>query len=48
MSDLQAAITRIGKTLSGVVVGQETLAQQLLVALLAGVVMESGNLARRR
>jgi MoxR-like ATPase len=36
MSDLQAAITRIGKTLSSVVVGQEPLVQQLLVALLAG------------
>ena len=36
MSDLQAAIHHIGKTLSGVVVGQETLVQQLLVALLAG------------
>lgn len=36
MSDLQAAITRIGKTLGSVVVGQEALVQQLLVALLAG------------
>ncbi len=36
MSDLQAAVTRIGKTLSGVVVGQEPLVQELLVALLAG------------
>ena len=36
MSDLQAAINRIGKTLGSVVVGQETLVQQLLVALLAG------------
>ncbi len=35
-SDLQAAIARIGKTLSGVVVGQEPLVQELLVALLAG------------
>jgi MoxR-like ATPase len=36
MSDLNTAINRIGTTLSGVVVGQETLVQQLLVALLAG------------
>ncbi|MEO1068269.1 MAG: MoxR family ATPase [Cyanobacteria bacterium J06638_6] len=35
-NDLQTAITRIGQTLSGVVVGQEPLVQQLLVALLAG------------
>lgn len=35
-SDLQAAIARIGSTLSGVVVGQEPLVQELLVALLAG------------
>jgi MoxR-like ATPase len=36
MSDLNTAINRVGKALSGVVVGQETLVQQLLVALLAG------------
>lgn len=36
MSDLQAAIARISKTLGSVVVGQEALVQQLLVALLAG------------
>ncbi|MBD2111118.1 MULTISPECIES: AAA family ATPase [Cyanophyceae] len=35
-NDLQGAIARIGKTLSGVVVGQEPLVQELLVALLAG------------
>ena len=36
MSDLNTALNRIGTTLGGVVVGQNTLVQQLLVALLAG------------
>lgn len=36
MSDLNPAINRIGQTLNGIVVGQDTLVQQLLVALLAG------------
>jgi MoxR-like ATPase len=36
MSDLNTAINRIGQTLGGIVVGQDTLVQQLLVALLAG------------
>ncbi|MGF1568931.1 MAG: AAA family ATPase [Nodosilinea sp.] len=36
MSDPQAVLTHIGKQLSGVVVGQEAVVQQLLVALLAG------------
>ncbi|HIK46740.1 MAG TPA: MoxR family ATPase [Leptolyngbyaceae cyanobacterium M65_K2018_010] len=36
MNDLQATINRIGKTLCRVVVGQEAVVQQLLVALLAG------------
>ncbi|MGB3138046.1 MAG: MoxR family ATPase [Nodosilinea sp.] len=36
MSDLQAAIARIGSALGGVVVGQESIVQELLVALLAG------------
>ncbi|MBD0333947.1 MAG: AAA family ATPase, partial [Cyanobacteria bacterium Co-bin13] len=36
MNEPQAAITRIGQTLSQVVVGQTALVEQLLVALLAG------------
>ena len=44
MSDLNPAINRIGQTLNGIVVGQDTLVQQLLVALLAGghVILEGG------